>query len=286
MNWISRNLPKINWFENDPKTQSKSADLWQQCPACSSGLFLKQLQNNAFVCPQCDHHLRMPVAERLTLLFGDDPSTEITLPTVPDDPLHFRDSKRYADRLKDARAKTRHRDAFRAFQGVIGSYPVVVGVMDFAFMGGSMGVAVGSGILHAAKTARETQSAFIILTASGGARMQEGILSLMQLPRTVLATNMIRDAGLPYIVVLTDPTTGGVSASFAMLGDIQLAEPGSLIGFAGQRVIEQTVREQLPEGFQRAEYLRDHGFVDRVVHRHQMVPELGLLLSYLMPASS
>ncbi len=283
MSWLSRNLPKINWFQQQLTKESKS-ELWLQCPSCSSSLFRKQLQGNLYVCPHCDHHLRMPVIDRVQQLLGEEEEyTTIALPKIPDDPLRFRDSKRYSDRLRDARAKTEARDAIHLAHGRIGGYPVTLGVMDFAFMGGSMGVMVGSAILKAAKHAVHNRSAFVLVTASGGARMQEGILSLMQLPRTVLATNLVRNANLPYIVVLTDPTTGGVSASFAMLGDIHLAEPGCLIGFAGARVIEQTVREKLPEGFQRAEYLAEHGFVDRIVHRSNLSRELALLLSYLLP---
>ncbi len=286
MSWLSRNLPKINWFQQQLAKESKS-ELWLQCPNCSSSLFRKQLQSNLFVCTHCDHHLRMPVIDRVQQLLGEEEEyTTIALPKIPDDPLRFRDSKRYSDRLRDARAKTEARDAIHLAHGRIGGYPVTLGVMDFAFMGGSMGVMVGSAILKAAKHAVDTRSAFVLVTASGGARMQEGILSLMQLPRTVLATNLVRNANLPYIVVLTDPTTGGVSASFAMLGDIHLAEPGCLIGFAGARVIEQTVREKLPEGFQRAEYLAEHGFVDRIVHRSNLSRELALLLSYLLPDST
>ncbi len=244
-------------------------------------IFHRDLEENLFVCQHCDHHLRVDVAKRLKMLFDDGNYDRIELPRAVADPLKFRDLKRYTERMKEAQAKSGETDAIVVAHGAMGGHKVVVAAFNFAFMGGSMGVAVGEGLVSAAKLAVLQDAPLIVVPASGGARMQEGILSLMQMPRTVIAVEEVKEAGLPYIVLLTDPTTGGVTASFAMLGDIQIAEPGALIGFAGPRVIEQTIRESLPEGFQRAEYLRDHGIVDMVVPRKQLRDTLIRLIGLL-----
>jgi acetyl-CoA carboxylase carboxyl transferase subunit beta len=236
---------------------------------------------NMRVCGECGHHMRGTAAERLEWTFDTDGFTRIELPKTVVDPLKFRDTKRYVDRLKDAREKTHMDDAVVVGHGTIGGHDAVVAAMEFAFIGGSMGAALGEAIVAAARLAVLQQAPLIVFTASGGARMQEGAISLMQMPRTVIATRLVKEAGLPFIVVLTDPTTGGVTASFAMLGDIQIAEPGALIGFAGARVIEQTVREVLPDGFQRAEYLLEHGIIDMVVKRADMKETLARVISLL-----
>jgi acetyl-CoA carboxylase carboxyl transferase subunit beta len=259
-------------------------NLWSQCPACQQMIFSKELEKNLRVCMHCGHHMRGTALERLAWTFDDEAFTRIELPKVPADPLGFRDSKRYLDRLKEARTKTGLDDALVVAHGTVGGAPAVVAAMEFGFMGGSMGAAVGEGLVAAARLAVLQEASLIVFTASGGARMQEGAVSLMQMPRTTIAALLLKDAGLPFIVVLTDPTTGGVTASFAMLGDIQIAEPGALIGFAGARVIEQTVRETLPEGFQRAEYLFEHGIVDMVVPRTELRETLGRIMSLLRPA--
>ena len=258
-------------------------NLWSQCPSCQQMIFTKELERNLRVCIHCGHHMRATAIERLDWTFDDGKYTRIELPKVPADPLSFRDSKKYADRLKESRAKTSLDDALVVAHGAIGGRRSVVAAMEFNFMGGSMGAAVGEGLVAAAKLAVLQEAPLIVYTASGGARMQEGAVSLMQMPRSVIATMMLKEARLPYIVVLTDPTTGGVTASFAMLGDIQIAEPGALIGFAGARVIEQTVRETLPEGFQRAEYLHEHGIVDMVVKRTDLRATLTRLIDLLRP---
>jgi len=258
-------------------------NLWSQCPSCQQMIFSKELERNLRVCIHCGHHMRATAIERLDWTFDDGKYTRIELPKVPADPLSFRDSKKYADRLKESRAKTSLDDALVVAHGAIGGRRSVVAAMEFNFMGGSMGAAVGEGLVAAAKLAVLQEAPLIVYTASGGARMQEGAVSLMQMPRSVIATMMLKEARLPYIVVLTDPTTGGVTASFAMLGDIQIAEPGALIGFAGARVIEQTVRETLPEGFQRAEYLHEHGIVDMVVKRTDLRATLTRLIDLLRP---
>jgi acetyl-CoA carboxylase carboxyl transferase subunit beta len=258
-------------------------NLWSQCPSCQQMIFSKELERNLRVCIHCGHHMRATAIERLDWTFDDGKFTRIELPKVPTDPLGFRDSKKYADRLKESRAKTSLDDALVVAHGTINGRRSVVAAMEFDFMAGSMGAAVGEGLVAAAKLAVLQEAPLIVYTASGGARMQEGAVSLMQMPRSVIATMMLKDARLPYIVVLTDPTTGGVTASFAMLGDIQIAEPGALIGFAGARVIEQTVRETLPDGFQRAEYLHQHGIVDMVVKRTDMRATLARLIDLLRP---
>ena len=281
MNWFSRVRNSLGF---GPK-RTTDKDLWIKCPSCADMLFAQEYEDNAQVCPRCDHHGRIGADERLRQLL-DDGYEVLPQPEVAEDPLKFRDSKKYTDRLKQARANNPHADAFTVGSGEIEGQPAVVGVQDFGFMGGSMGMAVGTAFCAGAERALRRKCGYIVVTAAGGARMQEGILSLMQMPKATVMTRRLNQAGLPYIVVLTDPTTGGVTASYAMLGDIHIAEPGALIGFAGQRVIQDTIREQLPDGFQRAEYLHKHGMVDRVVHRHQLKAELATLLGYMQPAEA
>jgi acetyl-CoA carboxylase carboxyl transferase subunit beta len=279
MSWLSEYVrPKIRTLLGQREIPE---NLWLQCPSCEQMIFIKELENTQKVCPHCGHHLRATAADRIAWTFDEGTGTRIDLPKVPADPLRFRDSKRYTERLKDTREKTHLDDAMLVAHGTIGGHPAVVGAMAFEFMGGSMGAAVGEAIVAAARLAILQDSPLILYTASGGARMQEGAISLMQMPRTTIAAMMIKEAGLPFIVVLTDPTTGGVTASFAMLGDIHIAEPAATIGFAGARVIEQTVRETLPEGFQRAEYLHQHGIVDMVVKRAEMKDTLARLIGLL-----
>ena len=280
MSWLTDYVrPKIrSWIGQSDVPEN----LWIQCPSCEQMTFRTELEKQLKVCGHCGHHMRATGAERLAWTFDDGLHTRIELPKAPADPLRFRDSQRYTERLRAAREKTQTDDALVVAHGEVGGRRAVVGVMTFDFMAGSMGAAVGEGILAAAKLAVLQEAPLIIFTASGGARMQEGAVSLMQMPRTILATRLVKEAGLPFIVVLTDPTTGGVTASFAMLGDIQIAEPGALIGFAGARVIEQTVREKLPEGFQRAEYLLEHGMLDMVVRRPELPATLGRLIGLLV----
>lgn len=279
MNWLTNLIrPKIRSIVG-PKDVPDN--LWQKCPSCEGMLFHRDLAENMNVCNHCGHHLKISVAERLDLLF-DGAYKRVDVPSVPQDPLKFKDKKKYTDRLKEAQAKTGEKDAIIVAEGEIGGMPVVVAAFNFDFMGGSMGAAVGEGIVRAAETAVARNAALLAIPASGGARMQEGMISLIQLPRSVIAVRMVKDSGLPYIVLLTDPTTGGVSASFAMLGDIHIAEPGCMIGFAGKRVIEETIREQLPPGFQTAEYLKDHGMVDIVVPRKDLKETLSRILNLLM----
>lgn len=281
MNWIANFVrPKIkSWIARRSATPE---NLWTKCPGCGGMIFHKDLVAALFVCPQCGFHMRVGPKERFAWTFDAGSYEELSPPPVAADPLKFRDEKRYTDRIKEARAKTGRQDALVAARGTLDGMPVMIAVQPFDFMGGSLGMAVGEALVQAMQAAVNERRPFILFSSSGGARMQEGILSLMQMPRVTIAVDMLDEARLPYIVVLTDPTTGGVSASYAMLGDIQLAEPGALIGFAGQRVIEQTIREKLPEGFQRAEYLLDHGMVDMVVHRHDMRPTLSRLVHLLM----
>ncbi|MEQ9489486.1 MAG: acetyl-CoA carboxylase, carboxyltransferase subunit beta [Alphaproteobacteria bacterium] len=281
MSWLERYVrPKIKALvgKNDVPD-----NLWHKCDNCGQMIFHRDLDQNLFVCQHCTHHMRLPVKKRLTMLFDEGEYHRIELPKSPVDPLKFRDIKRYSDRLKDAQSKTTEKDAIVVAHGKMGGNNVVVAAFNFDFMGGSMGVAVGEGIVAAARLAVVQHAPLIIIPATGGARMQEGILSLMQLPRTIVAVDEVKEAGLPYIVLLTHPTTGGVSASFAMLGDIHIAEPGTVVGFAGRRVIEQTVKETLPEGFQTAEYLLDHGMVDivapRAVLRETLIRVIGLLVT-------
>ncbi len=257
-------------------------DLWQKCPKCEQMIFHRELEKNLRVCPHCQHHLRLKVKERLAMLFDDGRYEPMPLPAVTADPLKFRDLRRYPDRLKEAQAKTGQAEALVVARGTIGGHAVVVAALDFEFLGGSMGIAVGEGLLIAARAAVADRLPLIAIPASGGARMQEGILSLMQMARTTVAVHEVKGAGLPYLVILTDPTTGGVSASFAMLGDIAIAETGAVIGFAGARVIQQTIRESLPDGFQTAEYLHEHGMVDLVVRRHELKATLARVLGLLL----
>lgn len=282
MNWFTRVRNSLG-FASEKKTTEK--DLWIKCPSCQEMLFVADYEANLSVCPKCEHHGRIGADARLALLL--DPGFEVLpLPKVTEDPLQFKDTKKYTDRLKAARAANPHEDAFVVGSGFIDTQPAVVGVQDFGFMGGSMGMAVGQAFCDGAQKALDRGCAYVVVTAAGGARMQEGILSLMQMPRATVMTRRLKNAGLPYIVVLTDPTTGGVTASYAMLGDIHIAEPGALIGFAGQRVIQDTIREQLPEGFQRAEYLHKHGMVDMVVPRHELKATLAQVLDYLAPVKA
>ncbi len=281
MSWLTDVVrPKIRTLLGQREVPD---NLWSHCPACQQMIFTKDLEKNLRVCPHCGHHMRGTAIERLAWTFDDGAYTRIELPKAPADPLRFRDQKRYADRLREAREKTGLDDAIVVGHGLIGGHRAVVGAQAFEFMAGSMGAAVGEGIVAAARLAVLQQAALIVFTASGGARMQEGAISLMQMPRTTIATRMVKEAGLPFITVLTDPTTGGVTASFAMLGDIQIGEPGALIGFAGARVIEQTVRETLPDGFQRAEYLLEHGIIDMVVKRTELAATLGRVIGLLRP---
>ncbi|MGD1887965.1 MAG: acetyl-CoA carboxylase, carboxyltransferase subunit beta [Cohaesibacteraceae bacterium] len=279
MNWIDNVVrPKIRTLFASRETPE---NLWIKCPETGEMVFHRDLENNDWVVPNSDHHMRMPLRRRLERLFDGGQYELIETPDVAVDPLKFRDERRYTDRMKDARAKTGEQDAFLVAAGTLHAQPVVVAAQNFAFMGGSLGMAAGEAFIKAAEIAVERGRPLILFAASGGARMQEGILSLMQLPRTTVAVSRVKEAGLPYIVVFTNPTTGGVTASYAMLGDIHIAEPGALIGFAGPRVIEQTIREKLPEGFQRAEYLLEHGMLDMVVHRKDMKDTLARLVDLM-----
>jgi acetyl-CoA carboxylase carboxyl transferase subunit beta len=279
MSWLTNFVrPKIRALVKKTDTPD---NLWDKCPSCGQMIFHRELEANQRVCTHCGHHLRLGVKRRLELMFDDGQYDRAELPKVEADPLKFRDRKRYTDRVKESQSKTGETDAIIVGSGTILGIPVVVAAFNFEFMGGSMGMAVGEGLVKASEVAVEKNAALIAIPASGGARMQEGIFSLMQMPRSVIAVDRVKEAGLPFIVLLTDPTTGGVSASFAMLGDIHVAEPGALIGFAGQRVIEETIREKLPEGFQRAEYLLEHGIVDLVVPRKELRDQLARLIGLL-----
>lgn len=279
MNWISEVVrPRIKTLFK----RESPENLWIKCPDSGQMVFYKDVEANAYVIPGSEHHMRVTAPERLRLTFDEGKWVDVALPEAPVDPLKFRDEKRYLDRLKDARAKTGAQDAFKVGYGRVKGLAMTVAAQDFHFMGGSLGMAAGEAFIKGAETALEKKTPYVVFAASGGARMQEGILSLMQLPRTTVAVRRLRTAGLPYFVVLTNPTTGGVTASYAMLGDIHIAEPGALIGFAGPRVIEQTIREKLPDGFQRSEYLRDHGMVDMVVHRRDIPETLARLGRLLM----
>lgn len=281
MNWLTNFVrPKIRALVH--QATEVPDNLWVKCPGCGAMLFHRELEKNLHVCHHCGYHLRLKVDARLASLFDNAQYELHPLPAVPLDPLKFKDRKKYTDRLKDAQDHTGYRDGLRIASGNIGGKAVVIAAFDFEFMGGSMGIAVGSGIVRAGEIALKNKAALMVIPASGGARMQEGILSLMQMPRTTIAVQRMREANLPYIVLLTDPTTGGVSASFAMLGDIHIAEPGAQIGFAGKRVIQETIREQLPEGFQTSEYLMDHGAVDLVTARKDLPEQIGRILGVLM----
>jgi acetyl-CoA carboxylase carboxyl transferase subunit beta len=284
MNWISNVVrPKIRSFLN---RRESPENLWIKCPETGQLVFYKDVEANQFVIPSSNYHMRMGAAARLKSIFDDGAWEDIAVPQVAADPLKFRDERRYADRLKDARTKTGLADAIKLGFGKLEGIPVTIGVQDFDFMGGSLGMAAGEAVITGLESAAKRGTPFIMFAASGGARMQEGILSLMQLPRTTVAVQELRAAKKPYIVVLTNPTTGGVTASYAMLGDAHIAEPGALIGFAGPRVIEQTIREKLPDGFQKSEYLRDHGMVDMVVHRNKLRATLAQLCWLLTKTSA
>ncbi|MBC8338857.1 MAG: acetyl-CoA carboxylase carboxyltransferase subunit beta [Alphaproteobacteria bacterium] len=280
MNWLKNFVrPKLQKLVGGGKDIPEN--LWNKCPECSQMIFHRDLEKNLHVCQHCGYHMRLTAKGRLDMLFDNAEYQTVQIAETIDDPLKFRDRRKYVDRLKESRDKTGEDDALMVAHGNMGGLGVVVAALGFEFMGGSMGIAVGEGLLTAARLAVVQDAPLIVVPSSGGARMQEGIHSLMQMTRTTIAVEEVREAGLPYIVVLADPTTGGVSASFAMLGDIAIAEPGAVIGFAGARVIEQTIRETLPEGFQRSEYLLDHGMVDMVVHRTELRDTLIRVLSLL-----
>jgi acetyl-CoA carboxylase carboxyl transferase subunit beta len=281
MNWISNVGPKIRSFLGRREVPE---NLWIKCPETGQLVFHKDVEANQWVIPGSNYHMRMSATARLKATFDNETWLDIAVPGVSADPLKFRDEKKYADRIRDARTKTGMNDAVKLGYGKLEGLPIVAAAQDFDFMGGSLGMAAGEAVVKGLDTAVEKQTPFILFVASGGARMQEGILSLMQMPRTTVAVQKLRRAKKPYVVVLTNPTTGGVTASYAMLGDVQIAEPGALIGFAGPRVIEQTIREKLPEGFQRAEYLRDHGMVDMVIHRHEMRKTLARICKLMTKA--
>ncbi len=284
MNWITNFVrPKIRALVSKKDVPD---NMWQKCPSCATLLFHRDMEKNLNVCQNCGHHMKLGVMERLTLLFDNGKFQTAELPRAVLDPLKFKDRKKYVDRLKETQTKTGRKDAIVVAHGQMGGIPTVIAALDFDFMGGSMGAAVGDGLLTASRLAVSLKAPLIAVTSSGGARMQEGMVSLMQMPRSVIATAQVKEAGLPYIVLLTDPTTGGVSASFAMLGDIHVAEPGSMIGFAGRRVIQETIRESLPQGFQTAEYLKDHGMVDIVVPRAELRDTLVRIIDLLMTKQS
>ena len=278
MSWLSNVRNKIASITK----RETPENLWHKCKKCEAMVFLKEYEENMYICPKCEHHGRIGPMVRFAQIMDDNSWKLIPWAKVQEDPLKFKDQKKYADRLKDARTKTGEQDALINVKGTIENIPCVVGVQDFSFMGGSMGLAVGQAFVDGARRALKDQCPYIIFTAAGGARMQEGILSLMQMPKTTVAISMLREAGIPFIVVLTDPTTGGVTASYAMLGDVHISEPGAMIGFAGQRVIENTIREKLPDGFQTAEYLLEHGMIDMVVHRKELRETLAKIMGYLM----
>jgi acetyl-CoA carboxylase carboxyl transferase subunit beta len=279
MNWITNYVrPTINSLFSRREIPD---NLWSKCPECGTMLFHRELSDNLNVCTNCDHHLAITPRDRFGALFDGGVFAEVKVPEPIADPLHFRDQKKYPDRMKAAQKATGEKEAMLVAEGEVNRTPIVAAAQSFAFMGGSMSMYVGNAIIAGAERAVKLKRPFVLFSAAGGARMQEGILALMQMPRTTIAVEMLKDAGLPYIVVLTHPTTGGVTASYAMLGDVHLAEPNALIGFAGARVIEQTIREKLPEGFQRSEYLLDHGMLDRVTHRKALRDELTTILRML-----
>jgi len=279
MNWLTNFVkPKLSALV---KRKDIPENLWQNCPSCGNMLHHKDLKENLRVCNSCDYHFRMSAEDRIELIFSKEYTKEIELDKISDDPLNFSDKKKYKDRLKEYRKKTKREDAFILLDTKIGKSNIVCGLMNFSFMGGSMGRAVGGAIVKGAKRALEKKCPFVIFTSSGGARMQEGIISLMQMPRTVAAVELLNENKIPYIIVLTEPTTGGVTASFAMLGDITIAEQGSTIGFAGKRVIQDTIREELPTDFQKAEYLKEHGMVDIVCHRRDLKNNLENVINHI-----
>ena len=279
MNWLTRVRNAIPFIAK----RETSDTLWHKCPKCAQMIFIKEYEENLSVCPACEHHGRIGPKTRFHQLYDADSWAELPSPLSPEDPLKFRDSKKYTDRIKAARAATGEVDALINADGLIQGHRVVVGIQDFAFLGGSMGVAVGEAFIAGVRAAIAAREPYIIFTASGGARMQEGILSLMQMPKMTVGVQELKEAGLPYIVVMTDPTSGGVMASYATLGDIQLAEPGATLAFTGRRVIENTIREKLPDDFQTSQYLLDHGMLDMVVARKDLPETLGRLIGYLMP---
>ena len=279
MNWLTNFVkPKLSALV---KRKEVPENLWNNCPKCGNMIHHKDLRENLRVCISCNYHFRMSAEDRIKILFVDEEMKEIELDNIIDDPLNFNDKKKYKDRLREYRKKTKRNDAFILIEGTLGGLKIIIGFMNFEFMGGSMGRAVGSAIVKGARLAVEKKIPFIIFTSSGGARMQEGIVSLMQMPRTVAAIGLLNESNIPYIAVLTEPTTGGVTASFAMLGDITIAEQGSTIGFAGKRVIQDTIREELPIDFQKAEFLKEHGMVDIVTHRKDLKKNLINILNHL-----
>ncbi len=278
MNWLTNFVkPKLTSLVKRKEVPEK---LWNNCVACGNMIHHKDLNENLRVCLNCDYHFRMSAEDRIKLLFNENEYSEIDLDKITDDPLGFVDKKKYRDRLKEYRAKTKREDALILIDGNIYDKEIIAGFMNFEFMGGSMGRAVGGAIVKGATIAVEKNLPYIIVTSSGGARMQEGIISLMQMPRTIAAVDLLNENKIPYIVILTEPTTGGVTASFAMLGDITIAEKGATIGFAGKRVIQDTIREELPIDFQKAEYLKDHGMVDIVTHRKDLKEILYKVLKH------
>jgi acetyl-CoA carboxylase carboxyl transferase subunit beta len=279
MNWLTRVRNALPFIAKRETEET----LWNKCPGCSQMVFVKEYQENQSICPACNHHGRIGPAARFEHLFDEGSWTQLATPTTRDDPLKFRDQKKYTDRIKAARTATGEIDALINARGTIEGQRAVIGVQDFAFMGGSMGVAVGEAFIIGIRAAIKDKCPYIIFTASGGARMQEGILSLMQMPKMTVGVQELKEAGLPYIVVMTDPTSGGVMASYATLGDIHLAEPGATLAFTGRRVIENTIREKLPDDFQTSQYLLDHGMLDMVVDRKDMRATLAQLIGYLMP---
>lgn len=280
MSWLSNVRNALSGIVPGAKPPTVD-NLWHKCKGCGTMVFARELEENLNVCPTCDHHERIGPNERFAYLLDEGSADILTPPRATEDPLKFRDSKRYVDRLKTARADTGEQDAWVNARGTIDGRRVVIGVQDFAFMGGSMGQAVGEAFIQGVETAIADRAPFVVFTASGGARMQEGILSLMQMPRSTVAIQMLHDAGLPYVVVLTDPTSGGVMAAYAMLGDVHIAEPKALLAFTGRRVIENTIREKLPDDFQTSEYLLDHGMIDMIVHRRDLRERLATVIGYL-----
>ncbi|MFQ3360722.1 MAG: acetyl-CoA carboxylase carboxyl transferase subunit beta [Alphaproteobacteria bacterium] len=288
-NFRSKKNKKMNWINNVVRPKIKGIlskrdtpnNLWIKCPETGQMVFHSDLEENQWVMPGSEYHMKIPAKKRLEFFYDNGNFELIETKEIKLDPLKFKDEKRYIDRLKDARKKTGMDDAVIIAKGLLNDRPTISIVQDFAFMGGSLGMAAGEAIINAMSTAVKNKIPVVLFSAAGGARMQEGILSLMQMPRTTVAVQQLNEAGLPYVVVLTNPTTGGVTASYAMLGDVHIAEPGALIGFAGPRVIEQTIKEKLPEGFQRAEYLLEHGMIDMVVHRHELRDKLITIFSHL-----
>ena len=280
MNWLTNFVkPKLKALVN--KRNNTPTDLWQNCPNCGNIMHHKDMYENFYVCNSCDYHFRMPVEKRIEMLFSKENFHELQLNKIEDDPLNFTDTKKYSDRLNEYWEKIQRNDAFILGKAQINNNKIIAGFMNFDFMGGSMGRAVGGGIVKGALEATSEKCPYILFTSSGGARMQEGIVSLMQMPRTVAAIELLNNNNIPYIVILTDPTTGGVTASFAMLADITIAEKGSTIGFAGKRVIQDTIREELPINFQKAEYLQDHGMIDIVVHRKELKKTISNILNHI-----